>query len=134
MNFKQIIFLCVLMSSSCHMLAQSSIVNAEPSLDDRFPKRIGGLRFSQTTLQLGTVFNNETRNDTIRLYNNSDQVLTLSPGANLPVYIKLQVVPGKLEPSQEGMLVISWFAAGRNEFGFVFDRILLQHQRPCTIG
>lgn len=110
--------------------AQSSIVQANPSLVDQFPKLIGNLRLSETTVQLGNVYNNETKLDTVRIYNSSANPMSISIRVPLPEYIKLQIVPEKLDAGKEGKLLISYAASMRKEFGFVFDRIMLGTNDP----
>ncbi len=123
LKLASIIFLFI--SLSFKVSAQNGIVRTEPTLEDRFPKRIGGLRFSQTTLHLGDVYNNANRMDTIQLYNNSDAPLTLSISSKLPDQIKASIEPSKLEPASEGIIVVQYDATKQKEFGFNFDRIIL---------
>lgn len=105
--------------------AQAAIVNVPPSVEDRFPKRIGNLRLSATTLHLGDVYNNQLRIDTISMYNAWNSVMNISSGLTLPDYLKMNIIPAKLGPGEEGMIIISYDVAGKNEFGFVFERLLL---------
>jgi len=100
-------------------------VNTAPTLEDNFPKRIGGLRFSETTLHLGTILNNAEITDTIKVYNNSEGPISLSISNKLPDYLKLDIQPAKVESNAQALIIVSYSASLRKEFGFVLDRIML---------
>lgn len=125
MKSKLFVFLFVLLSLVHTTTAQNPMSLTEPTLEDRFPKIIGGLRFSQTTLNLGKVLNNELLSDTIRIFNNSQKPLSLSIKMKLPDHLKIDIQPTKLEAGQQGYILVTFNASLRNEFGFVFDRIML---------
>lgn len=100
-------------------------MNTAPTLEDNFPKRIGGLRFSATTLHLGNILNNIERLDTIKVYNNSGNPISISSAMKLPDFMKLDIQPAKVEANSVGLIIISYSASLRKEFGFVLDRIML---------
>ncbi len=125
MKFKITLLLSLFLCSSLLLSAQRNTVPGEPTLEDRFPKRIGELRFSKTTVHLGTVFNNEIKVDTILLYNNAETPLTLTLTEKLPAYLTMEVKPSKLEPAAEGLIIIRYDASLRKEFGFHFERVML---------
>ncbi len=126
MKYKKIVLLAAFISFALTCPAQTGMVDTKGTIEDRFPKKIGGMRFSETTLHIGSVLNNETRTDSIHIYNNSVGAITLSTSSKIPNHLKLEFKPLKLEPGSEGLLIVSYAAALRNEFGFVFDRIILQ--------
>ena len=126
----KLLILFLFLSLAFNGVCQSNLVHSEGTLEDRFPKRIGDMRFSETTHHLGVVFNNEDRVDTIRTYNSSDRAISISGTMKIPTHMKLDIQPLKLSPKEEGMMIISYSAAERKEFGFVFDRILLQTDDP----
>lgn len=125
MRFICIVFTLLELLTPGICTGQTAIVQVQPSVEDRFPKRIGNLRFSATTLHLGDVLNNQLRTDTIKMYNAWNSPLTISSGLTLPDYMKMNIVPAKLGPSEEGMIIINYDAAKKQEFGFVFERLLL---------
>ncbi len=123
--------LFIVLSMFCTaLLAQPAVVQSPGSLEDRFPKRIGGLRFSEITLRLGQVYTNETRVDTIHVLNSTAASIAISPGLKVPDHIKLKISPEKLDAGKEGMFIISYSGALRKEFGFVLDRIMLKTTDP----
>ena len=130
MKLKLAFIILLFISHSFKGYSQNGIVHTEPTLEDRFPKRIGGLRLSNTTLHLGDVYSNENRIDTILLYNNSDVPLTLSIGSKLPDHIMASIEPSKIEPASEGILILHYDAGKLKEFGFIFDRIMLHTNDP----
>lgn len=126
MKIKIILFLGLLLCSSLILSAQQTLVQGEPTLEDRFPKRIGELRFSKTTAHLGTIFNNEIKVDTILLFNGGEQPLSIALGEKLPDYLKVELSPSKLEPGSQGIILLRYDANFRKEFGFHFERVILR--------
>lgn len=96
-----------------------------PTLNDQFKKKIGGLRFSESTISLGKVFNNEVKNDTVYFYNVSKTAISISGSAKLPAHLKLTIGTTSVAPDSKGWLLISYDATKKNDYGFVFDRIQL---------
>ncbi|MBL0104323.1 MAG: DUF1573 domain-containing protein [Bacteroidetes bacterium] len=103
-----------------------------PTLNDQYAKRIGSLRFTKSTLSFGRVKNNEVKTDTLRMFNSGMTPITVSVQNKLS---HLQISPAQLtvEVGKEGVLVITYDVAKRNDFGFVLDRISLNtndNQQP----
>lgn len=115
-----------LLGFSMEAYSQGEIVNVKGTIEDRFPKRIGALRFSETTIHLGEVYNNQEISDTIKVYNNSDAAITISNTIKLPAHLKIDIQPLKVESLAEALVIVSYSTSGPEEFGFVLDRIILQ--------
>jgi hypothetical protein len=118
---KCLALLLVFLSFNC--FAQTGITN--PTLNDRYGKKIGGLRFSVTNLSFGTINNNEERRDTIFIYNSTQQKINLTIDGKLPPHLALQFQSSELAPGTEGWIIISFDAAKKNDFGFILERVIL---------
>lgn len=105
--------------------AQNQVVASSPTLQDKYAKKSGSLRFSSSTLNLGRIANNSVRKDTIRIYNSASRPITLTLGGKSPEHLQLALSQSSLEPGREAWLAISFDAAAKKDYGFVMDRISL---------
>lgn len=104
--------------------SEAQTIQASPTVSDKFTKRIGNLRFSNSTLAFGQVNNNEKRQDTINFLNVGDRVinLTLQTKNN---YSTITLSNSKVNPGEEGWILIAYDFSKRNDYGFILDRILI---------
>lgn len=105
--------------------AQKEIVNGKPTLKDEYAKKNGNLRMSKADINFKKILNNESRNDTFKLMNDGKKEMTLSL-MRTPIHIKGVLKDSVLAPGEKTFLAVSYDASKRNDFGFVFDRIMLQ--------
>jgi hypothetical protein len=116
-NFKVILFAV--------MLIPGFTALAQNTTNDEYPTPIGHLRFNVPQVTFNNIYNTETKTDTLKLYNDWNQNMTITIG-KLPEYMTCQPLPGDmLKAKKKGSLVITFNAARRNDFGFVNDRITL---------
>ncbi len=89
---------------------------------DEYPLEQGRLRFVTNHLSL-YLTNAQTKTDTFRIYNNSNVVMEFN-FESVPAHItSIKAVPEKLKPLKEGVIIISYDAAKKNDFGYIYDRI-----------
>ena len=98
---------------------------------DKFGSAIGNLKFTTNHFAFVPIKNNMSRTDTIRMRNDWSKTMTLSVTA-LPAYIKADVIPASLEPGKEGMIICTYDAKARNDWGFVQDRFTLSTNDSTT--
>lgn len=120
-HFIRLVTFCLLFTVVHTGIAQV----AAPLLKDKFGKRNGNLRFSSITLAFGKIKSNEVRTDTLHLFNAGERSMTLSLGSKIPGHLQVVLGQASLEPNAEGWMAVTFDAARKNDFGFVFDRFLL---------
>ncbi len=94
------------------------------TIADDYPNAIGNLRFSTGQLVFQNIPNDEKRTDTIKIYNEWTKPMTLTMD-QLPVHMSCKAIPETLKPNQKGILLISYDAKMKNDFGFVWDRFFI---------
>jgi hypothetical protein len=104
---------------------QKQIVSSNPTFQDLYPKRIGNLRMSTSTVSIGRIKNNVSKTDTIRLFNSSSKTMTLAVGPKVPAYVQAELGSPAIEAGKEGWMVVRYDASKVNDYGFVLDRIVL---------
>lgn len=97
----------------------------EKPVAEEYPSVLGHLRFGTSQITYTNLPSTAIQLDTMKIYNEWNQVMTFE-FTKLPAYITCKVVPEKLNPSQKGLLLVTYDAAARNEFGMVYDRFTFE--------
>jgi hypothetical protein len=108
------------------LVVKGTVTARQRTIEDDYPQKIGNLRFggnAQVVFQ--NIPNTASQTDTMKLYNEWKQPMTFG-FTKLPTYITVKAVPEKLKPGQKGYLLITYDAAKRNDFGFVYDRFTFE--------
>lgn len=92
---------------------------------DEYPLEQGRLRFVSNHLSL-YLTNTQTKTDTFRLYNPSDTIMEFAFESVPPHITMIKAVPEKLKPQKEGMIIFTYDASKKNDFGYIYDRINLK--------
>jgi hypothetical protein len=98
-----------------------------------YPYWIGHLRFKpKDYFSLENVAHTEIRSDTLEVYNDWDQNMTIRI-SNLPEYITCKLLPDQqLKPDQKGLIILTYNAIKKNSFGYRVDHIyLLTNDTAC---
>jgi len=109
---------------SLQVFSQSVIVSSNPTMKDRFSKRLGSLRLSTTLLKIGKIKNNATKSDTIHIYNEGSRNLSLALG-KIPESMDVNLGAATLSPQKETWIAVTYHAARKNDYGFMLDRFEL---------
>ncbi len=117
--------LLVLLFQAYPLAAQRSLVASEPTTNDRFPKKVGNLRFSDSVLKLGKVRTNELRSDTLKVLNTATSSIRWELPKDVPTHLRISLSGEELASGSEGWIAIRYDAREKNDFGQVFDRLIL---------
>jgi hypothetical protein len=104
--------------------SQRVVVKSDPTLNDRFSKKAGSLRFSSTVVKIGRIMNNGEKSDTVRIYNASTRALSLE-AAKVPDHMRVTLGTPTLEAGAESWIAVSYSGAKKNDYGFALDRFEL---------
>ncbi len=93
-------------------------------ITDLYPVDFGKLRLSSGELSFVRIKDNELKTDTIRIYNPGK--FPVSVGFKIiPPHITLKTIPTILPAESKGLLIITFNATKKGEYGFVSNRIYL---------
>jgi len=98
--------------------SKPAIPPAKPT--DGYSTVIGNLKMSTNHIAFMSIKNNQTKTDTAKIMNNWGQKMTFSV-KNVPDHIKFQI-PESLEPGKTGLILVTYDAAKKNDYGFLQDR------------
>ena len=108
-----------------NLALKGNVMPKEQISSDVFPVVAGNLRLKSSQFNFGNIKNNEVRNDTLRIINNWKKAMTFEV-KDLTTPITAKVVPSELKPGKEGLIIVSYDASKRNDYGYVYDRITLK--------
>jgi len=107
------------------LLSLKGNVMAQPETSaEVFPVVAGNLRMKSGQFNLGNIKNDEIRIDTLKIINNWKKTMNLGFKGLAP-YVTAIAVPAELKPGKQGLLIITYDASKRNDFGYVYDRVTL---------
>ena len=101
-----------------------NVIAKTKTFNDSFPEKRGNLLYANKQFNLRTINNEQTKSDTMEVYNVSAKPMKLSFN-NLPAHITAHAEPETIAPSSRGKIIISFNAAKRNDYGIVTDTINL---------
>ncbi len=107
----------------------------DKKVEDLYPRVIGDLRLQSSYKAFITIANTQTATDSLPILNNGSKPITLSFGL-VPAHIAIKSVPATLKPNQKGILLISYNASKKNDWGFLsdnFEVLINQEKLPNNI-
>jgi hypothetical protein len=97
---------------------------------DGYSTVIGDLKMSTNHIAFMSIKNNQIKTDTAKIMNNWGKTMTFE-AKNVPAHIKFQI-PASLEPGKTGLIIVTYDAAKKNDFGFLQDRFNITTNDTAT--
>lgn len=86
---------------------------------------LSGVKFKTNNISFGKIFIQQIAKDTIYFYNTRGKAVTVST-RYLPSHIKAEIYPQTIQPGERGMLVLTYDAVAKNDYGYIFDSVILK--------
>jgi hypothetical protein len=100
-------------------------VEAKPrTIEDDYRYVMGPMRLKSNHLAFGNLKNNATSEKQLEVINNSDKKVEIA-FQRVPKHVTIKAEPASLRPKQKGVIVATYNAPMRNDWGFVIDRMNL---------
>lgn len=97
----------------------------EKTVEEIYRRKIGELGIANSHLSFGKVLVDQTKVDTIKVFNFSSEPLRIS-FENLPKHISVLSIPNEIKAKEKGSIVLSFDAGKVIDWGFVIDRVKLK--------
>jgi len=101
---------------------QGEVLQRERTMLDIYPKAIGELRLQSNHLSFVTVYTDQVKTDTFKIFNSSEKPLKVG-FSDVPAYIKLKTEPAVLKPGEVGLILGEYDGRKVNDWDFITDRI-----------
>ena len=95
---------------------------SKPNL--RYKQNIDGLKFKSKHINLGSIYTWQIRTDTIYFINQRPETVELGLFRQ-PTHITAQFIPQQVKSGEKGMLLLTYNATKKNDYGYQFEPLLL---------
>ncbi len=95
------------------------------TIEDDYRYAMGSLRLKSNHMAFGNTKNTKQSEKRLPIVNHSDETLKIE-FERVPKHVSIKAVPATLKPHEKGVLVATYNAAIRNDWGFVIDRMGLK--------
>lgn len=124
-NFNYVVFVYSNASNARERLYLSANIIDNPQKPELLYKyNIGGLKFKSGYLNLDKIYADQVKKDTIYYFNSLDTMLTIST-KYAPSHITCEYFPAQVKPHQKGMIVLTYDAPKKNDFGYTYENLIL---------
>ena len=93
-------------------------------ITDLYPVDFGKLRLSSGELSFVRIKDNDIQTDTIRIYNPGTSPVSVGFKI-IPPHLTIRTIPAILQPDSKGLILITFNAAKKGEYGFVSNRLYM---------
>lgn len=96
------------------------------TIEEKYPTVVGKLRYKNNSnrIFINEIRNTEVKTDTVFLMNYADSITDIEL-IKLPEYITAKPLKQNLKPKETSMIIISYDARKKNDYGYTYDRIEL---------
>jgi hypothetical protein len=98
------------------------VIPKPPSIEDIYPQLLDSLRMKSTQIAFNNIAPNEKSVQTTEVYNSMSKPLKVAFN-QIPTFIKIKINPEVIQPKGKANIEVTYDAAIKNDWGFVFDRI-----------
>jgi len=95
------------------------------TVEDIFNRVIGDFRFKNVHVAFGRVFLNEVKVDTLEFIYTGNEPVKIGAKLVNSTFLMVKIIPEILKTNEKGLIVVSYDAKLRNDWGFVIDRFML---------
>jgi hypothetical protein len=95
------------------------------TIEDDYHYAMGPMRLKSNHLAFGNLKNTAIAEKQLEVINNSDEDVQVA-FQRVPKHVTIKMEPSILKPKQKGLIVATYNAPMRNDWGFVIDRMTLE--------
>jgi len=101
------------------------VIPKPKTIEDEYRYAMGPVRLRSNHLAFGNIKNTQKTERSLEVINTSEGPVEIG-FERVPAHIRIKAEPSTLKPGQKGMLTATYDAPGRNDWGFVIDRMNLK--------
>ena len=106
------------------------------SFEEVYNRLVGNtIRLRNTHFSLGRMLIDGEKTDTLDFVNISSEPIKIGYDLNGLTHIIVKIVPEQVKPNEKGLIIVTFNAKKRNDWGFVIDRFYLTlNDKPISNG
>lgn len=101
------------------------VLERPKSLEDIYNRLLGDFRFKGTHLSFDRIFADKIKIDTLEFINVANEPVKIGCKLEGLTHLTVKFKPETLKPIEKGLMIVTFDAKKRNDWGFVIDRFYL---------
>ncbi|MFH0866441.1 MAG: DUF1573 domain-containing protein, partial [Bacteroidota bacterium] len=106
------------------LIIKGEVLGRTKDYKDTFTVVSGNLRLKSNHIAFMEIKNNEMKTDTLEIMNDWTKPMTLQVNSQLQ-FTSCIVKPQKLNPKEKGMIILTYDAAKKNDWGLIYDYLTI---------
>ncbi len=102
-----------------------NVLPKPPTIADQYPHKIDNIRLKVRSFTFGKIYSDTVATKYIQVFNEGKVPVKIVPARVLPKHLKFKAMPQTLKPKEQGIISLTYDAAAKNDWGYVYDRIYL---------
>jgi len=122
------------LTSTVVLQLKGNVSEPPKTLEEIYSRIVGDFRFKTNHLSFNQVLVDEVKTDTLEFVCVAKEPVTIGYSTNGISHMTIKFAPAVLKPNEKGLMIVSFDAKKRNDWGFVIDRINLTQNDKAIIG
>jgi len=107
---------------SARLTIAGEVIPKPKTVEDEYRYGMGNLRLKSNHLAFANINNSQKTEKKMEVINNSEENIKVE-FLKIPSHITIKAEPSTLKPNQKGVIVATYDATSKNDFGFLIDRV-----------
>jgi hypothetical protein len=107
------------------LIIKGEVLARKRDYKDTFIVQSGNLRMKSNHIAFMEIKNNQVKTDTLDILNDWGKTMTLKATSKLS-FATYKVIPEILKPNEKGMIILTYDASAKKDWGLVYDYIYLE--------
>ena len=103
-----------------------SVVSIERSIEEEYPKRIGGLLVAAKAISFETLIKEKPVTKSLKVYNDTDEEIHFKKKVRAPSHLTVKFIPQALAPKSSGKIEVSYDPRDMKQLGIKSDYIEIE--------
>ncbi len=100
------------------------VLPRKKTIEDIYPREMGGIRLKSSHLSFTRIAPQATKTEQLEVINPSDQTVEIGFD-RVPEHLHVQMNPSVLKPGEKGVIVATYDAKLKKDWGFVVDQVFI---------
>ena len=109
-------------NSNVILRLKGEVIPRKKGINDFYPQEMKKIRLSTNHLAFQNTVAGSIKTDTVKIVSISDEPVKIS-FSRVPKHITIKAIPETLKPKKEGLIVVTYDAGLKDDWGFVIDRV-----------
>lgn len=107
------------------LIITGNVLERPKTIEEIYNRVFGDIRFKNVHVPYGRIYNNQTKVDTLEfIYTGTETIKIGAKYAFMP-FLKVSFIPESLKTKDKGIMIVSYDAKAKEDYGFVTDRFTL---------